>query len=137
MRVRPVGREHRVERKGDEQRDEYGAGDRERKGLEQLTRDALLFGNGYASISRDDDGNPVELHHMRPEQVAVYINTTTLEPSYQNTPLDGAMVALNTPLKNGQRYQNTYLSLFVIRDGRVAAVREYCDTGYARKTLRG
>jgi uncharacterized protein len=42
----------------------------------------------------------------------------------------------DTPLTNGKRYQNTYLSLFVIRDGRVATVREYCDTGYARDTLR-
>ena len=41
----------------------------------------------------------------------------------------------DTPLTNGKRYQNTYLSLFVIRDGRVATVREYCDTGYARETL--
>lgn len=42
----------------------------------------------------------------------------------------------DTPLTDGNRYQNTYLSLFVIRDGRVATVREYCDTAYARETLR-
>jgi ketosteroid isomerase-like protein len=35
-------------------------------------------------------------------------------------------------MTNGKRYQNTYLSLFVIRDGRVAMVREYCDTAVNR-----
>ncbi|MDB5446132.1 MAG: SnoaL-like domain protein [Phenylobacterium sp.] len=41
----------------------------------------------------------------------------------------------DTPLRNGGRYQNTYLSLFVIRDGRVAMVREYCDTAVTRSAL--
>jgi ketosteroid isomerase-like protein len=41
----------------------------------------------------------------------------------------------DTPLKNGKRYQNTYLSLFIIRDGRVAMVREYCDTSITRSAF--
>ena len=59
---------------------------------EQLTRDALLHGNGYAAIIRDGDGAPVELHRMQPERVAVYVQPATLEPSYQFSPLTGALV---------------------------------------------
>lgn len=42
----------------------------------------------------------------------------------------------NTPLKAGGAYANTYHSLFVIRDGRIASGREYYDTAYARSVLR-
>ena len=35
----------------------------------------------------------------------------------------------------GQAYENNYCGLFVIRDGRIAAVREYLDTQYAAELL--
>lgn len=41
----------------------------------------------------------------------------------------------NTPLKRGGSYANTYHSLFIVRDGRIAVGREYYDTAYARSVL--
>jgi ketosteroid isomerase-like protein len=35
----------------------------------------------------------------------------------------------------GGDYANAYCGLFVVRDGRIAEVREYLDTGYAARTL--
>jgi uncharacterized protein len=35
----------------------------------------------------------------------------------------------------GRAYENNYCGLFVIRDGRIAAVREYFDTRYAAELL--
>ena len=60
---------------------------------EQLTRDACLLGNGYAYITRDGDGAPVELHRMQPERVEVFVNPETLEPSYTFSPLTGELVS--------------------------------------------
>lgn len=48
---------------------------------EQLTRDALLNGNGYAFINRND-GRPVELIRLPPENMSVASDTLTTEPSY-------------------------------------------------------
>ncbi|WP_433379689.1 nuclear transport factor 2 family protein [Actinoplanes sp. CA-142083] len=39
--------------------------------------------------------------------------------------------------RDGRPYENDYAVVFVIRDGRIAAVREYFDTGYARRVLFG
>jgi ketosteroid isomerase-like protein len=35
----------------------------------------------------------------------------------------------------GDEYSNVYCGLFVVRDGRIAEVREYLDTAYAQRTL--
>ena len=35
----------------------------------------------------------------------------------------------------GQSYDNDYCGFFVIRDGKIVAVREYLDTRYAAKVL--
>jgi len=51
---------------------------------EQLTRDALLFGNGYAFINRRD-GAPVELLRLAPSSVSVELDRTTSEPLYRLT----------------------------------------------------
>ncbi len=40
------------------------------------------------------------------------------------------------PLKQGARYQNTYLNLFFFCDGRISQVKVCCDTTYANTTLR-
>jgi HK97 family phage portal protein len=48
---------------------------------ELVTRDALLTGNGYAAILRDDD-EPVELHRLDPTAVTVEVDETTQEPRY-------------------------------------------------------
>ncbi len=48
---------------------------------ELVTRDALLWGNGYAYILRED-GKPVELHRLDPASVKVEVDDATLEPSY-------------------------------------------------------
>ena len=48
---------------------------------ELVTRDALLWGNGYAFILREDD-KPVELHRLDPCSVKVEIDDTTREPVY-------------------------------------------------------
>jgi ketosteroid isomerase-like protein len=39
--------------------------------------------------------------------------------------------------RDGHPYENDYAVVFVVRDGKVAAVREYFDTGYARRVLFG
>lgn len=59
---------------------------------EQVTRDALLYGNGYGAILRDGDGRPVELSRLQPDRVALLVDPATLEPSYRFTPLDGAAI---------------------------------------------
>jgi len=49
---------------------------------EQLTRDALLHGNGYGFVNRVN-GQPRELIRLRPEAVAVELDATTGEPHYR------------------------------------------------------
>lgn len=49
---------------------------------EQITRDALLWGNGYAFINRVD-GEPRELNRIRPEAVTVELDSLTTEPRYR------------------------------------------------------
>lgn len=39
--------------------------------------------------------------------------------------------------RDGRPYENDYAVVFVVRDGKIAAVREYFDTGYARRVLFG
>jgi hypothetical protein len=39
--------------------------------------------------------------------------------------------------RDGQSYENDYAVVFVVRDGKIAAVREYFDTGYAQRVLFG
>jgi uncharacterized protein (TIGR02246 family) len=39
--------------------------------------------------------------------------------------------------RDGRRYENDYAVVFVIRDEKIAAVREYFDTGYAQRVLFG
>lgn len=55
---------------------------------EQLTRDALLHGNGFAFINRRD-GVPVELIRLPPENMAVAYVVATGEPSYEFTDENG------------------------------------------------
>lgn len=50
---------------------------------EQITRDALLHGNGFAFINRDRDGRPLELIRLRPEAVTVELDALTAEPRYK------------------------------------------------------
>ena len=50
---------------------------------EQITRDALLHGNGYAFINRDRDGKPVELIRIAPTVVTVELDRNTSEPIYR------------------------------------------------------
>lgn len=52
--------------------------------FEQVTRDALTFGNGYAFINRRD-GEPVELIHVRPINVQVLYILETGEPEFRIT----------------------------------------------------
>jgi len=51
--------------------------------VEQLTRDALLHGNGYAFINRGSDGKPRELIRLRPDAMSVEVDTITGEPAYK------------------------------------------------------
>ncbi len=39
--------------------------------------------------------------------------------------------------KDGRAYSNTYHSLFIVRDGRISAVKEYMDTLYAYRAYFG
>lgn len=48
---------------------------------ELVTRDALLHGNGFAYILRED-GKPVELHRLDPASVKVEVDDATQEPIY-------------------------------------------------------
>lgn len=50
--------------------------------LEQVTRDALLWGNGYAFINRAD-GQPRELIRLAPSAITVELDTLTSEPRYR------------------------------------------------------
>jgi HK97 family phage portal protein len=52
--------------------------------IEQITRDALTFGNGFAFINRRD-GAPAELIHIRPINVQVQYVLETQEPVYRIT----------------------------------------------------
>lgn len=49
---------------------------------EQLQRDALLHGNGYAYIVREED-KPVELLRLDPASVKIEVDEATGEPSYR------------------------------------------------------
>ncbi|WP_054007846.1 phage portal protein [Cypionkella psychrotolerans] len=49
---------------------------------EQLTSDALLTGNGFAQVSRNGEGKPVELHRMDPGAVSIEYDDYG-EPSYR------------------------------------------------------
>ncbi len=48
--------------------------------FEQVTRDALLHGNGFAWIGRTGDGSPVELIRLAPGDVSVQADTDALNP---------------------------------------------------------
>ncbi|WP_126978547.1 phage portal protein [Frigidibacter oleivorans] len=52
---------------------------------EQLTRDALLHGNGFAHVGRDGAGTPRELIRLDPATVTVQQDRTTGEPVYRLT----------------------------------------------------
>ena len=56
---------------------------------ELLTADAILHGNGYAQIVRDNSGQPRELHRLLPTAVSVEINSSTGEPRYRVTQSTG------------------------------------------------
>jgi len=56
-----------------------------------MTQDFCLYGNAYAWISRDSDGNVEELIRLLPWGVVVYVNPLTLEPLYKYTGLDGVV----------------------------------------------
>ncbi|WP_353641975.1 phage portal protein [Mesorhizobium sp. WSM2239] len=49
---------------------------------EQVTRDALLHGNGFAFVNRQE-GQPRELIRLRPEAVTVELDRITSEPLYR------------------------------------------------------
>ena len=59
---------------------------------EQLTRDALLFGNGVAAITRDAEGVPIELNRLETPRVRFMVHPDTMEPVYFYTPLDGESI---------------------------------------------
>ena len=54
---------------------------------------------------------------------------------------DGDTVALEWTVRarsaGGEEYDNAYCGIFVVRDGRIAEVREYLDTEHARRVLFG
>ena len=50
---------------------------------EIVTADAIATGNGFAAIVRDGDGEPRELHRIRPEAVAIETDDRTGEPRYR------------------------------------------------------
>jgi len=49
----------------------------------RVTADSLLWGRGYAAVSRDSQGNPVELHRLLPWAVVTTIDPATQEPTYR------------------------------------------------------
>ena len=62
--------------------------------LEAVTRDALLWGNGYALVVRDGAGTPRELHRIHPTRVDVTADETTGEPKYTITEPGGQQRAV-------------------------------------------
>lgn len=58
---------------------------------EQLVRDALLHGDGFGYIVRDNGGQPRELHRLRPGSVIVQEDLHTAEPVYRISTNNGAI----------------------------------------------
>lgn len=54
--------------------------------VKNLVKDALVYGNGYAFIHRDEDGYPVSLQYLTPQQCTPYVNSTYTE-IYYSSPL--------------------------------------------------
>lgn len=89
----PVQTYHRNEDGDKERSDEHPAHNLLRRSVnnfipasefrEMVTRDALLWGNGYAVILRDGDNKPAELNRLQPDKVRIIIDETTQEPSYE------------------------------------------------------
>jgi ketosteroid isomerase-like protein len=44
-------------------------------------------------------------------------------------------MARHSPQRERHPYDNDYCGIFVVRDGRIAEVREYLDTDYAARVL--
>lgn len=65
-----------------------------RKFRENLTRDALLHGDGFAAVTRNSAGKPIDLTHLPPGSVAVEADPVTREPVYTVT-LDGGAVVMH------------------------------------------
>ncbi len=66
---------------------------------------------------------------------------TPLELTIHGITASGDRVAVEmssqSTFKDGRPYSNTYHSLFIVRDGRIAAVKEYMDTLYAYRAYFG
>lgn len=50
---------------------------------ELMTADAIAYGNAFALIVRDNEGQPRELHRLHPSAVTIDVDSLTAEPSYK------------------------------------------------------
>nr|WP_321457437.1 phage portal protein [uncultured Cohaesibacter sp.] len=55
----------------------------------ELTKDALLYGGGFAKVVRFEDGRPFELHRLKPGKVVVLEDTQTGAPVYRVSEASG------------------------------------------------
>lgn len=58
---------------------------------QDLTKDALLHGGGFARVIRLDDGKPFELHRIQPEKVTVLEDSVTGAPVYRVQEASGSV----------------------------------------------
>jgi ketosteroid isomerase-like protein len=65
--------------------------------------------------------------------------TKPIEITVSGTHVDGSTVVVewtvSATTKRGEPYANRYCPVFEVQDGRIRAVREYCNTEYAKRLL--
>jgi uncharacterized protein len=68
-----------------------------------------------------------------------YFDAETVSIEVTNVLAEGEQVALEWITRErtaaGRDYENSYSAIFVVRDGRIQAVREYTDTLHAQKVM--
>lgn len=75
---------------------------------ELITRDALLFGGGFARVQRVDttDPRPFELYHIHAERVAVEYDPITGFPTYRVSDPDGVKIYGHTEILHVPAFGN-------------------------------
>ena len=95
-----------------------------------------LWGGGRAAT---DDFAPIErMKTVIVDPMPIFVDGGIRFTVHSLTAEDdrvAAEVESYAPLVNGNVYNNHYHMLFVIRDGKIAIVKEYADTAHAREVF--
>ncbi|HXY91299.1 MAG TPA: nuclear transport factor 2 family protein [Acidimicrobiia bacterium] len=90
---------------------------------------------GGGRSSTDDFGSIDGMRAIMVDPMPVFVDGGIHFTVHQLTAEDdrvAAEVESYAPLVNGKVYNNHYHMLFVLRDGKIAVVKEYADTAHAR-----